>query len=230
MVGGALAPLRMIRHEVALADDEADAYARLIAPYRELEIALLRVKPGTDWLTARREIARSPDGRRALSLFDQGVELCGLPRAKVELVGDLLDRHDRDRVLVFVATAAQAYRIAERFLVPVITAQTQRAEREQILERFRAGVFRRIVSARVLNEGVDVPDAGVAIVASGMQGARELIQRVGRVLRPAPGKEAIVHELVTKRTLDEKRARGKERRLAAQGVSVVRAGGRARPA
>jgi len=48
----------------------------------------------------------------------------------------------------------------------------------------------------VLNEGVDVPEADVGIVVSGSGSVREHVQRLGRILRPAPGKQAILYELV----------------------------------
>jgi superfamily II DNA or RNA helicase len=97
----------------------------------------------------------------------------------------------------------------------VITADVPRLEREGILSRFREGRYRAIVSARVLNEGIDVPDANVAILAGGTLGGREYVQRVGRVLRPGPGKQALAYELVTAGTLDDRRARARRRRLAA---------------
>lgn len=80
-----------------------------------------------------------------------------------------------------------------------------------ILDQFSKGTLRTIASARVLNEGIDVPDARVAIIVAGSQGKREHVQRIGRVLRPAPGKHALVYELVTAETSDARRAhtRGK---------------------
>jgi superfamily II DNA or RNA helicase len=74
------------------------------------------------------------------------------------------------------------------------------------------------VSARVLNEGIDVPDADVAIIVGGTQGEREHVQRVGRLLRPAPGKRAIVYELVTMATSEARQAVERRRGLAAASV------------
>ncbi len=69
--------------------------------------------------------------------------------------------------------------------------------------------------ARVLNEGIDVPDADVAIIVAGTHGEREHVQRVGRLLRPSPGKRAVVYELVTMATGEARRARERRRGLAA---------------
>jgi superfamily II DNA or RNA helicase len=74
----------------------------------------------------------------------------------------------------------------------------------------------------VLNEGIDVPDARVAIVVGGTLGAREHRQRVGRVLRPAAGKRAVVYELVSEGTIDDARARA---RTLAGGACTAHRGG-----
>ena len=89
-----------------------------------------------------------------------------------------------------------------------------RREREEALARFREGSLRALVSARVLNEGMDVPDAAVAIVVGGSQGEREHVQRVGRVLRPLPGKRAVIYELITRRTMEVRQARRRREALA----------------
>jgi superfamily II DNA or RNA helicase len=99
-------------------------------------------------------------------------------------------------------------------LIPVITAEVSRREREAILTAFRDRRVRAIASARVLNEGVDVPDANVAIIAAGSLGVREHVQRIGRILRPALGKRAIAYELVTMGTIDEARTNARRRKLA----------------
>jgi len=99
-----------------------------------------------------------------------------------------------------------------------ITCDIGRKERDEALERFRRGTLRALVSARVLNEGLDVPDADVAIVVGGSLGEREHVQRVGRLLRPAPGKRALVYELVTRGTSEVRQAR---RRRAGLGSRVA---------
>ncbi len=92
--------------------------------------------------------------------------------------------------------------ISRRFRIPAITYKTPTEERRAILERFRAGQYSKLVTGRVLNEGVDVPDCRVAIIVSGNSTKREYVQRLGRILRPKSG-EALLYELVTGGTTEE---------------------------
>jgi superfamily II DNA or RNA helicase len=96
--------------------------------------------------------------------------------------------------------------ISRRFCLPSITYKTPTEERRTILERFRSGQYSKLVSGRVLNEGVDVPDCRVAIIVSGNSTKREYIQRLGRVLRPKAG-QALLYELVTSSTTEEEMAK-----------------------
>jgi superfamily II DNA or RNA helicase len=94
-----------------------------------------------------------------------------------------------------------------------LTCDIDRRERERALAAFRAGELNALVSAQVLNEGIDVPDAEVAIIVGGTRGAREHVQRVGRLLRPAPGKRAVIYELVVAGTHELQKASERRRAL-----------------
>jgi len=126
-------------------------------------------------------------------------------RRKIDRLESILDRHRDDRVIVFTAHTDLVYRLSERFLLPAITAETGAKERREILERFREGTYGRVVAANVLDEGVDVPDANVAVVLSGSGSEREFTQRLGRVLRPKDdGGRAILYEVVSTETAEER--------------------------
>src|SRR5579885_2323518 len=111
-------------------------------------------------------------------------------------------------------------RISQRLLLPAITYRTPPAERRAIHEGFRSGELTKIVTGRVLNEGVDVPDANVAIVASGSSSMREYVQRLGRILRPK-ATEAQLYEIISRRTTERNAARRRRPpRKAASDVGV----------
>ena len=206
LVGTHLANVRIIREVVSLDPEEREAYARLLRPFNELSRAFFRANFGADFAALTSTIGGTAEGRGALRDRAAAEMLASFPRAKRQRVGELLARHRDDRCIVFTAFARNAYALAADNLVPVIAAETSARERLDVLRRFRDGPIRTIVSARVLNEGLDVPDARVAIIVAGTQGPREHVQRIGRVLRPRPGKEAQVYELVTSRTSDSRRA------------------------
>ena len=151
----------------------------------------------TGWSDFIIRSARSEDGRRAMAAYRRQRELAFAAPAKLDYVELLLDRHRDDRTLLFTQDNATAYEISRRFLVPVITHQTKVSERSEILAGLADGSYGAVVTSKVLNEGVDVPDANVAIVVSGSGSVREHVQRLGRILRTRDGKRAMLYELVT---------------------------------
>jgi superfamily II DNA or RNA helicase len=144
--------------------------------------------------------AMSEEGRRAMEAYRRQRELAFTAPAKLEYLDMLLTRHRNDRALIFTQDNFTAYTISRRFLVPAITHQTKVKERSAILAGLTDGTYGAVVTSRVLNEGVDVPAANVAIVVSGSGSVREHVQRLGRVLRKAEGKRATLYELVTAQT------------------------------
>ena len=129
-------------------------------------------------------------------------ELAFAATAKLTYLEHLLHVHRADSVIVFTQDNATAYRVASRFLIPVITHQTKVTERSEILRGLTDGTYGAIVTSKVLNEGVDVQNANVAIVLSGSGSVREHVQRLGRVLRKREGKHAVLYELVTDETAE----------------------------
>jgi superfamily II DNA or RNA helicase len=144
--------------------------------------------------------AQSAAGQRAMRAYRRQRELALASSAKLEYLEHLLSLHRKQRSLIFTQDNATAYAVSRRFLIPVITHQTKVKERSEILEKFSAGAYSAVATSKVLNEGVDVPDASVAIVLSGSGSVREHVQRLGRVLRRQGDKRAVLYELVSART------------------------------
>ena len=215
LAGSHLAAFDVVRIRVALERDERRRYAELVGPFVDLREDLRKAQPFLDFEATMRAMGRTAAGRRAIADYQRGIALAAFPREKRRLAATLIERHRSDKTLVFATTASDARAIACDNLVPAITAEIVRDERDDVLARFRDGRVRCIVSARVLNEGVDVPDASVAILLGGALGVREQVQRIGRVLRPSPGKRAIVYDVATADTVDAQRADRKWRRARA---------------
>jgi superfamily II DNA or RNA helicase len=143
------------------------------------------------------------------------------PAGKRAALRDLLARHRDDRVLVFTADNATAYAIARELLVVPITKDIRRAERAAVLERFRAGDAPVLVSSQVLDEGLDVPEAEVAIIVGGSGSERRHIQRVGRVLRPRAGKHARIYELAVDGSAEVSTVQRRRRGLSADAMEAT---------
>lgn len=198
LAGGVLSAYETRRVEVELDEDERrehdEARALYLGFLREQRIAVGR--PG-GWERFLRASASSDEGRAALEAYRRQRQLARAARQKLAITSRLVHEHRRDRTLIFTDDNASAYAFARELLLPVITHQTKVRERSDILEGLREGRYRAVVTSRVLNEGVDVPEANIAIVVSGSASVREHVQRLGRVLRPREGKRAVLYELVT---------------------------------
>jgi superfamily II DNA or RNA helicase len=188
---------------VELSPDERAEHDAERAVYREFVTSHgIRMSQPSGWGEFIMLSARSDDGRRAMAAYRRQRAIAFAPAAKLEYLGHLLHLHRRDRAILFTQDNATAYEIARRFLVPVLTHQTKVRERSALLAGLAAGTYRAIATSKVLNEGVDVPDANVAVILSGSGTVREHVQRLGRILRKKEGKRAVLYELVTEATTE----------------------------
>lgn len=76
-------------------------------------------------------------------------------------------------------------------------------EREERLELLRDGRVDAVSAPRMLDEGVDVPDADLGVVMASSRSRRQMIQRLGRVLRLREGKTARFVVLYAKDTVED---------------------------
>jgi superfamily II DNA or RNA helicase len=201
---------------VDLSPAEQQRYELLMAQFRWYLARHRIATGGALFATLVRRAGYDQAARQALQAHRQARMIALNAEAKIRRVADLLTRHRHDRVIIFAEYTALVDAISRTLLIPAITYRTNVQERRALLEGFRAGRYSKLATGRVLNEGVDVPDASVAIVASGSSATREYIQRLGRVLRPKP-QTAVLYELITRKTSEahtSRRRRPKETALA----------------
>jgi len=136
-------------------------------------------------------------GREAFNAYQKQKNIARTSRAKLNTLWKLIQKHRGERIIVFTADNQTAYTLGKRFLLPVITHHTKATERKNMLDNFRSGKYNILITSKVLNEGIDVPEASVGIIISGSGSTREHVQRLGRILRPAKNKQAQLYELVS---------------------------------
>ena len=205
LAGDHLADYDIKRIEVSLSDEEREAYEAAQETFvRYLRTSNLDMRSGADYRKLVMRSGNDPRAREALLAKQRARRVMMNADAKLSALESILARHRDDRIIVFTAHTDLVYRLSERFLLPAITNETGASERRGILERFREGTYSRVVTANVLDEGVDVPDANVAVVLSGSGSEREFTQRLGRILRPkTDGGRALLYEVVTRETTEE---------------------------
>jgi superfamily II DNA or RNA helicase len=205
LLGKQLAEYRTQRVRVDLTEEERARYEAAHAIYLGFvrERGLQRTH-GAGWL---RELMRlstvDPDARRAWLARRQILNLLDSCQGKFVALEALLHEHAGERILVFTESNEVAYKISLQYLVPVISHETSVAERKHILDAFQTGHYSVIITSKALNEGVDVPEAKVAIVLGGGASKREYLQRLGRILRKKEPLEAVLIEVLVRNTIEE---------------------------
>lgn len=204
LAGTTLADYREVVIKVRLSHAEQSRYDGLIGQ-RNHFLRLNNIKLGSlDGWKQFIMASGSPQGRAAMLAHREARSLAYGTEGKLRVLEEILANHPNERTIIFTDDNATVYRISREFLIPSITHQTPTKERHGVLERFRDGSYRILTTSRVLNEGVDVPEASVGVMLSGTATEREYIQRLGRILRKAKGKKATLYEVITEGTSEER--------------------------
>lgn len=178
-----LARFNLKKIKVSMLPHEISRYNRTLYEYKQL----LRESKIYYPLKLEKLIIMSASNvnlRKALLLRNEALDIALNSQAKIKELEKILETHQSEKIIIFTVHTKLAYNISNRFLIPVITHKTKNEERNEILEKFRKGHYRVIVTTKVLDEGTDVPDANMGVILSGTGSKREFIQRLGRLLRP----------------------------------------------
>jgi superfamily II DNA or RNA helicase len=199
-----LAPYKVVQVEVEMTTDELTRYNHARSVYKAfLRSSRINFADGDGWAQFIALSARSPQGRAAMQAFREQKRLAHAASNKLLELWRILNLHRGERVIVFTDENSLAYNIGRQFFVPVLTHHTKPLERTRILESFKRGEIRVIATSKVLNEGVDVPEASVGVVLSGSGTVREHVQRLGRILRHQEGKNAVLYEIISRGTSEK---------------------------
>jgi len=216
LAGKHLADYIVKRIYVPLTDEEREKYEGKARIFKEY-VSTRGIKLASPDDFKRVVMATGYDSKAydALRAWDEARRIAFNSKNKLVKLRELLEKHRGDKIIIFTRYNDLVYVISRLFLIPAITHKTSKDERKAILDGFKRGKFKAIVSSQVLDEGIDVPDANIGIIMSGSGSAREFIQRLGRILRPSRGKDkAILYELVSRETGEVNTARRRRRNAA----------------
>lgn len=214
---GVVTPFALVNVRVPMLPDEEREYMKLS---RRIVLA-----------AKRRDADSGPSGDALKRLLRQRARVSARASYRVPTAVRLVEQHRGSRCLVFHEEIEQAEAILRllkerRHTATIYHSQLSPAVRQDNLRLFRRGVFDVLVSCRALDEGVNVPEACVAVVASGTASTRQRVQRLGRVLRPAQGKTGAVIYTIYAANVEERRLRAEAERLTtADSVEWTRVGG-----
>jgi len=200
-------------------EERADYLAteqRLVSARQHLRsVPGMPLAPFGDFIAAVAHLAAGdagPDGRAArdyLEVFSLRRQIVAQSRGKYELLGRLAPAiKSADGSLLFTETVRAANHAINRLdpvvAIELITGSTARGQRKAILGDLRTRRLDAVAAPRVLDEGIDVPDADLGVVMSASRTRRQMIQRMGRILRrKRPGGRARFVIMYAQDTLED---------------------------
>ncbi len=228
---GIIAPLHLRMVGVDLTPEERAGYEHADRRVRELRAQLVELGLPRDperLLIAATSAARThgdapatdgPEGsvgRTAagyLAMLRERRAVAAGADAKLDVLDTLAPELVGRRSIVFTDTVEQAEQAVARLTghgvgSALVHGRLDARTRRSHMDAFRAGRLRCVVAPRVLDEGLDVPDADAAIVLAAFRTPRHLIQRLGRVLRPKSDGRSATFTLVHARGTREDPERG----------------------
>jgi superfamily II DNA or RNA helicase len=202
----------------------------VIVPFKLKNIVFeLEEENKQEYSKITRAIARAIDrhgieSQEVINLFIRRARILNLSLNRVRLALKLVASNRGRRVLVFhedIQACNLIYQALTENGVPagVYHSKMRLKDRVSMLTAYRRGQMQVLVTCRALDEGFNVPETEVGIIAASTATQRQRIQRLGRVLRPASGKEAAtVYTLVA---TDPEVARLRQEEKALEGVADV---------
>ena len=127
-----------------------------------------------------------------LEAFSRRAEILSDASAKASAVASLVPSvRVGGGALLFTRHVATAEKVELILRGSGVTAaalhgRSPKKERRRILTEFERRRLQAVAAPQILDEGVDVPDADLAVIVGTTQSRRQMIQRMGRVLRLKP--------------------------------------------
>ncbi len=204
--GRSLADYEVVRIPIQLSPQEQVRYEELSRVVKYYVAQRRKTDPDYGWEELCAETGKTPEARQAMRAYHAKKSIEERAEEKFRVLEDLFSLHAGEPCLVFVGSNQMARDISRRFLIPCLLSHSDKKERLDVLRGLEDGTYPALVANRVLDEGVDLPEVKVAVVLGGSGSARQAKQRLGRVLRKSGNARAVLYEVVSGGTKEEKRS------------------------
>ena len=201
MAGGFISEVKVAQIEVQLAADEQFEFEELSEVISKAQFELSKrfgipLDPYSRFMEEVHRLAMYGDmkqgmaAKRYISAVTKRRKLLANTPKKSEVLTSLVSAiKNSNRAIIFTETISgvtDIYKLLSSNGIPTEQFHSKLLPRERVaaLHLFATGQCKALVAARVLDEGIDVPEADLAIIVSATKTRRQMIQRMGRVLRP----------------------------------------------
>jgi len=201
MSGGYISEVKVAQIEVDLSDLEQIEFDELSDAIRVSRYELAKrfgisLEPYSKFMEEVANLAMYGDRSQSIAAkrYNSSVNkrrklLANTPK-KSEVLASLVSAiENSNRAIIFTETISGVNEIhkllnASGIKTEQLHSKLLTRERVAALHMFESGKCKALVAARVLDEGIDVPEADLAIIVSATKTQRQMVQRMGRVLRP----------------------------------------------
>lgn len=203
---GFAAPLEVVEVPVELSIDERVEYQELTDKIR------VRFQRLGDVSLQEAMKSRNPTAVELKKAIQRRKRLVTMAENKVtelkRLVEDIIEREGPSRILVwseFISMLDRCHKALSEagIRAAVIHGELKKKERQSIMEGWGKD-FRVLFAAKLMEEGVDFPEVAHGIILAGARTKRQNLQRIGRLLRPFPGKYAKVYIIHAVNTMEHR--------------------------
>jgi superfamily II DNA or RNA helicase len=223
--GTTLAYYSIVRVPIYLNEAEQAEFDGLSRRIRAYVARRRREERDFDWREDLVKLSRTNlEAKEILRCYRRKLGIVNRSAEKLRVLEDILRLHPTEQCVIFTASNRMALDVSARFLIPALTAHSDKRERNAVLDGFARGTLRALVACEVLNEGWDAPDLKVGVVLGGDKGTREAVQRLGRLVRKSGERPARLYEAIIEETPDVKRARRRTRTDAYQSATRLSLG------
>jgi len=173
-----------------LTDEEQEEYTR----HNQAFLSLLP-KFGYDITKIFKQMGRSSDARMAQKSMINRKSVIQDCQVKRDQVMAQVALHSNQKILIFDEKQDNARLIYEELLslgyrVGIYHSGIPKKQNLKTIEAYKNNETDILVTVRALDEGMNVPNINVAIIANGNSQKRQFFQRLGRAIRKEEGKKA----------------------------------------